>query len=70
MDAFVSEMDVLIDFYALFWVVALGCYAQLSGMFEWRPCGKTSGALVWLSDHKRAAMSRTLWNIYLYLNRE
>ena len=27
-------------------------------VFEWRPFGKTSGALVWLFDHKRAAMSR------------
>ena len=23
-------------------LAALGCYAQLPGMFEWRPCGKTS----------------------------
>ena len=56
-----SGMDVLIVLHALFWVAVLGCYAQLPGIFEWRPCGKTSGALVW-----RAAMSRTVWIIHLY----
>ena len=65
-----SEMDIPIVFHASLWVAALGRYAQLPGMFEWRPCGKTSSALVRLFDHKRAAMSQTVWIIHLYLNRE